>query len=191
MRSFLFFPASLLLIVACSHTQPPPPAPAAIVIEEAPAPAAPPPPAPELAVVVVAPPLTSASVYFDYDTSDLTTEARAALQAFVDQAQVHPDQGVRIEGNCDERGTREYNIALGQKRADAAKKYLADLGLDAARITTVSYGEERPRASGHDEAAWKENRRADLIPGSKNAVDRTVASDGTADAGQLIVSPKK
>jgi peptidoglycan-associated lipoprotein len=179
MRSFLLFPATLLLLVACSHAQSPPPsAPAAIVIEETPAPA--PARAPEPVVVVVAPPpLTSASVYFDYDTSELTTEARSALQAFVDEAQLHPDQSVRIEGNCDERGTREYNIALGQQRADVAKKYLKDLGLDAARITTISYGKERPRATGHDEPAWKENRRADLTPVSSDPADKTVASEGS------------
>jgi peptidoglycan-associated lipoprotein len=71
---------------------------------------------------------------------------------------------VRIEGNCDERGTADYNLALGQHRADAAKMYLEALGLDASRIVTVSNGEEKPRELGHDERAWKENRRADLIP---------------------------
>src|SRR2546422_301333 len=81
---------------------------------------------------------------------------------------------IRIEGNCDERGSREYNLALGQRRADAAKKYLTDLGLAADRITTISYGKERPRAPGHDEEAWKENRRDDLVPSSqtRNAVSQ-------------------
>jgi len=64
----------------------------------------------------------------------------------------------------DERGTREYNLALGQRRADGARKYLENLGMESARISTVSYGNERPRATGHNEAAWKQNRRDDLIP---------------------------
>jgi len=67
---------------------------------------------------------------------------------------------VTIEGHCDERGTRDYNIALGERRANAAKNYLASLGIDAGRITTVSYGKERPAALGSDEAAWAQNRRA-------------------------------
>src|SRR5256885_14347426 len=165
MRTIPFVSACLLLLVACSHAQPPPaPAPAKIVAAEPPPPPAPepvaPPPPPETAPV---------SVYFDYDASELSEATRAALQAFFDQAQKRPDQSIRIEGNCDERGTREYNLALGQRRADAAKKYLTDLGLDESRITTVSYGKEHPRALGQDEAAWRENRRDDLSPASAQA----------------------
>jgi len=104
------------------------------------------------------------SVYFDYDTSELSPETRTVLQSFFDQARQRPDQDVRIEGNCDERGSREYNLALGQRRADAARNHLENLGLDPGRITTISNGKERPRASGHDEAAWRENRRDDLVP---------------------------
>jgi peptidoglycan-associated lipoprotein len=121
-----------------------------------------PPPTP--VATPVAPQLTTVSVYFDYDSSELLPEVRALLEAFVDQAQKQPDQQIRIEGNCDERGSREYNVALGQRRADAAKKYLTNLGLSADRITTISYGKERPRAVGHDEEAWKENRRDDVVP---------------------------
>ncbi|HYS08055.1 MAG TPA: peptidoglycan-associated lipoprotein Pal [Myxococcales bacterium] len=159
---FVLVAVPLVAFVACSHAQPapvaapaPPPAPSVQVIAE-------PPPAPVAAPV--APPLTNVSVYFDYDSSELSPEVRAVLEAFFDQAQKHPDQRIRIEGNCDERGSREYNVALGQRRADAAKKYLTNLGLPADRITTISYGKERPRAAGHDEEAWKENRRDDLVP---------------------------
>src|SRR5262249_12187276 len=146
---------------ACSHAQPPPaPPPAKIVAAEPPPP---PPPAPP-----VAPPppaeIAPSSVYFDYDASTLSSETRSALQSFFDQAHKRSDQDIRIEGNCDGRGRREYNVALGQRRAEAAKKYLQDLGLDGSRVTTISNGKERPRVTGHDEEAWKQNRRDDLIP---------------------------
>lgn len=74
----------------------------------------------------------------------------------------HPDQRVRVEGNCDERGSNEYNLALGLRRADAVKKLLVLGGAHESQIMTVSYGEERPLALGHDESAWQQNRRADL-----------------------------
>jgi len=166
MRFLPWLSALLLLLAACSHAQSAP-APAVAQVVAEPAPPAPPAAAPE--PVAARPPseLLPVSTYFDYDTSELTPAARAALQDFFDQAQARPDQDVRIEGNCDERGTTEYNLALGQRRADAAKKYLEDLGLDPARVSTISNGKERPRATGSDEAAWKENRRDDLIPTSK------------------------
>ena len=158
----------LLLVVACSHAQPaPPPAAAENVSPPTPAPA--PAPEPVATPVAPAPIFVSASVYFDYDSSDLTPATRDVLQVVFQQAQKQPDRDIRIEGNCDERGTREYNLALGQRRADAAKKYLTDLGLDESRITTVSYGKEHPRALGQDEAAWRENRRDDLSPASAQA----------------------
>ncbi len=164
MRSLGSLSALLLALAACSHAQPPPTPPPAQAI------AAPPPPAPAPASVAALPPpeVAPASIYFDYDTSELFPASRAVLQDFLDQARARPDQSVRIEGNCDERGSREYNLALGQRRAEAARKYLENLGMDTSRITTVSNGKERPRASGSDEAAWKENRRDDLIPTSGN-----------------------
>jgi peptidoglycan-associated lipoprotein len=165
----------LLLVVACSHAQPaPPPAAAENVTPPAPAPA----PAPEPVATPVAPPpnLAPASVYFDYDSSDLTPPTREVLQAVFQQAQNQPDRDIRIEGNCDERGTREYNLALGQRRADAAKQYLLNLGLDGSRITTISYGKERPRVVGNDEASWAENRRDDLVPVSSELREVSQAS---------------
>jgi len=156
---------SLLLLVACSHAQPAPvpvPSPAPVVAESAPAPEPAPPPEP---VAVTAPPeIETVSLFFSYDDSDLSPATRTALQDFFQRLQTQPDQDVRIEGNCDERGTTEYNLALGQRRADAAKKYLQNLGMDPARITAVSNGKERPVAGGHEEAAWQQNRRDDLIP---------------------------
>ena len=104
------------------------------------------------------------SIYFEFDSAELSSDSRNALQSFFDGAQKRPDTRVRIEGNCDERGTREYNLALGQRRADAARIYLVQLGLDASRISSVSYGKKRPRAMGHDPESWRENRRDDLVP---------------------------
>jgi peptidoglycan-associated lipoprotein len=108
--------------------------------------------------------IVATSVYFAFDSSELSPDTRAALQTLFDQARQRADQDLRIEGNCDERGTREYNLALGQRRADAAKNYLVGLGLDASHITAISNGKERPRALGDDEAAWSQNRRDDLMP---------------------------
>jgi len=175
MRSvrILAVPLLLLVVVACSHAQPaPPPAAAENVSQPAPA------PAPEPVATPVAPPpdIAAASVYFDYDSSDLTPATRDVLQALFQQAQKQPDRDIRVEGNCDERGTREYNLALGQRRADAARQYLVNLGLDGSRITTISYGKERPRALGDDEAGWKENRRDDLVPVSSESREVSQAS---------------
>jgi peptidoglycan-associated lipoprotein len=103
------------------------------------------------------------TVYFDYDKSDLSDATRATLQANADWLTANPKHVVRIEGNCDERGTVEYNLALGQRRAASVKEYLAGLGVDASRLKTVSYGKERPADPGHDDAARARNRRADFV----------------------------
>jgi peptidoglycan-associated lipoprotein len=101
----------------------------------------------------------SEKIYFDYDKADLKPEAQAVLQSKAKFLDANSSYSVTIEGNCDERGTNEYNLALGERRADAAKKYLASLGISEGRITTVSYGEEKPVAAGKDESAWSQNRR--------------------------------
>jgi len=100
------------------------------------------------------------NIYFGFDQYSLTEEARATLKKHADWLRANRGALMRIEGHCDERGTNEYNLALGQRRADAAKKYLVGLGVDSKRMTTVSYGEEKPLDPGHDEAAWAKNRRA-------------------------------
>jgi peptidoglycan-associated lipoprotein len=87
----------------------------------------------------------------------------AALRAQAQWLQRYPQVRATIEGHCDERGTREYNLALGERRANAAKNYLVSLGVDASRITVVSYGKERPKAMGSNESAWAQNRRAATI----------------------------
>jgi peptidoglycan-associated lipoprotein len=100
-------------------------------------------------------------VFFGYDRYDLTPEAQALLQAQVAWLQTYPQYQIVVEGHCDERGTREYNLALGERRANAAANYMVALGLDPNRIVQViSYGKERPAVLGSDEIAWAQNRRA-------------------------------
>jgi peptidoglycan-associated lipoprotein len=99
-------------------------------------------------------------VFFDFDRHDLSAEARATLQKQALWLRRFPGVSIAIEGHCDERGTREYNLALGERRANAVREYLRALGVEAARMKTISYGKERPVAPGSNEDAWKQNRRA-------------------------------
>jgi peptidoglycan-associated lipoprotein len=101
-------------------------------------------------------------VYFEFDKSNLTAESRASLEHNAAVLKEHSDIRVLIEGHCDERGTIEYNLALGERRALAARNYLINLGIDPDRLATISYGEERPADLGHDEEAWGKNRRDDF-----------------------------
>jgi peptidoglycan-associated lipoprotein len=99
-------------------------------------------------------------IYFDTDRYNIDSADIAALQTQAQYLSQYPQISITIEGHCDERGTREYNLALGERRANAAKNYLVSLGVPATRIRTVSYGKERPVALGSNEAAWAQNRRA-------------------------------
>ena len=99
-------------------------------------------------------------IYFDTDRYNIDSEDVAALQGQAQWLMRYPNKRASIEGHSDERGTREYNLALGERRANAAKNYLISLGVDAGRLATVSYGKERPVALGSDEASWAKNRRA-------------------------------
>ncbi len=103
------------------------------------------------------------AIYFDFDKYDLRPESRATLKKNADWLTRNPDRKVVIEGNCDERGTNEYNMALGQRRAEAAAKYLNTLGVSAGRISTISYGEDRPVCKESTEECWARNRRDDFI----------------------------
>ena len=103
------------------------------------------------------------SVYFEFDKYDLGSDARSTLATNAQWLKSHPDIKIRVEGNCDERGTVEYNLALGEKRANAVKDYYVSLGIPAGRIQTVSYGKERPLDPGHNEEAWAKNRRSDTV----------------------------
>jgi peptidoglycan-associated lipoprotein len=98
-------------------------------------------------------------VFFDFDSAELDSTDRATLQQQVTWLNKFPNLRITVEGHCDERGTREYNLALGERRAAAVKNYLVALGVSASRIDTISYGKERPVAFGSNEAAWAQNRR--------------------------------
>ena len=102
-------------------------------------------------------------VYFGYDSSELDSDALELLQDQVAWLKQHSDVSVTIEGHCDERGTREYNLALGEKRAQAVKNYLLSLGIDSGRVSTISYGKERPAVVGSHDGAWSQNRRSVTI----------------------------
>jgi peptidoglycan-associated lipoprotein len=102
-------------------------------------------------------------VFFEFDKSDLSSTARRKLENNARQLKDAMSYSITIEGHCDERGTNAYNLALGERRAKATASFLASLGVASSRIKTVSYGEERPFATGHDESAWAQNRRAHFV----------------------------
>jgi peptidoglycan-associated lipoprotein len=102
-------------------------------------------------------------VYFDFDRAFIRDDARSVMKANAQWLKANPKTKVRIEGNCDDRGTKEYNQALGQRRASSAKKYLTDLGIAAKRISLISYGKEKPVCTEQTEECWQKNRRDDLV----------------------------
>ncbi|QDH17291.1 peptidoglycan-associated lipoprotein Pal [Swingsia samuiensis] len=99
-------------------------------------------------------------IFYELNVSHLSSDARATLDKQVAWLQKYPQVSVQIAGNCDDRGTEEYNIALGQRRANAARDYLVAKGISASRITTISYGKDRPTADGDDDSSWSQNRNA-------------------------------
>jgi len=139
----------------------PPPAPEVT----APAPAPAPPPAPEATPEEPAKTVQDqiADVFYDYDSAELSAAAQTTLDANAKVLNDNAGASVAIEGHCDERGTVEYNLALGDRRAQAAKDYLVRFGIATGRVSTISYGEERPFATGTDESAWAQNRRAHFV----------------------------
>lgn len=104
-----------------------------------------------------------ASIYFDFDKAVIKDDAKATLDKHAQWMKFNTVATVVIEGHCDERGTAEYNLALGQRRADAAAKYLTSLGVSKDRLKTISYGKEKPVDTGHNEAAWSKNRRDEFV----------------------------
>ncbi len=102
-------------------------------------------------------------VFYEFDSSDLSVEAQQQLKDNASWLESNPQKGTTIEGHCDSRGTSEYNIALGERRSASAKEYLVRLGIASSRLETVSYGEERPFASGENDEAWAKNRRAHFV----------------------------
>ena len=102
------------------------------------------------------------SIYFDFDSSNIQSGATSTLKSNAEYMKKHGKKNLAISGHCDERGTAEYNIALGDRRARAAKNFLVNAGVDAGRLSTISYGEEKPAANCHDESCWSKNRRDDF-----------------------------
>jgi peptidoglycan-associated lipoprotein len=103
------------------------------------------------------------TVYFGFDSSNLESDTKTALKANADFLKSNSNVDVQVEGHCDERGGRQYNLALGERRAKAVRDYLVALGVKSKRISTISYGSERPKAEGQDESAWSQNRRANFV----------------------------
>jgi peptidoglycan-associated lipoprotein len=171
MRSihFAMMGAAVTLATACaSQPEPEPtPAPTAPVTEARPAPTPPPtPPRPTGPTAGSSADFLSKvtdRVCFDYDQHTLDDADRASLQAQAAWLKQYPSVAVQIAGNADERGTREYNLALGARRAESVSSYLGSLGVDASRISTISYGKDRPIDPGNNEAAWAKNRNSHTI----------------------------
>jgi len=107
--------------------------------------------------------LAKRSVYFDFNSYTVKPEYQSLLENHAKYLESHPNRKITIQGNTDERGSAEYNLALGQKRAEAVRKSLALLGVSDSQMEAVSFGKEKPKAQGHDEAAWAQNRRADIV----------------------------
>lgn len=158
----------LNLLAACATQKPketaaePAAAPAAAAVEAKTAPA--PAPAPVATDPLNDPNslLAKRSTYYPFDVAVVQDADKPVVAAHAQYLASHPARSVRLEGNCDERGSNEYNLGLGQRRAEGVKKMLLAGGVKASQIETVSYGEEKPKAACHDEKCWKENRRTDL-----------------------------
>jgi peptidoglycan-associated lipoprotein len=171
MRKLLITATLAVLLAGCASEPKAPPAP----VEDRAAPTAPvPPPPPSTAPTTQAPIagnplrdpnniLSKRSVYFDYDSFVVKEEFRPLVTAHARYLSANHGAHITIQGNADERGSSEYNLALGQKRADAVKRTLSLLGVPDAQVETISFGKEKPKNPGHDEAAWAENRRADIV----------------------------
>lgn len=166
--------AAALLVASCSPKPPaqvaapaPTPTPTVVRLEPTPAPTPVPPRVTEDVLPTSVDEINRRGylkdAFFEFDKYAIEPAERDALARDANWLKAHPTVRARIEGHCDERGTAAYNMALGERRAAAAKEYLASLGVDASRLTTISYGKERPFSTGHDEAAWAQNRRAHFV----------------------------
>ena len=160
MIALLLVIPGLLFTVGCQKK--------AVSQAKAPAPAAAPAPAPAPKAAPMAPPpsgwnITQNNIYYEFDKSTLTPMAQDTLMRHAAWLRENADVTVTIEGHADERGTNEYNLALGDRRADSAKAFLVDLGIASSRLTTISYGEERPLCMQQNEECWTKNRRGHFI----------------------------
>jgi len=172
----LFVAASAVLAGCASTPVAPPPAPAPAPMAAPPAPAPAPAPVAQSHVEPVALPAyldpnnaisKERSVFFDYDVFTIKDDYRPLIERQGKYLASMPQLSIKVEGNADERGSPEYNLSLGQKRADSVVKALEVYGVKSTQLEAVSWGEEKPRSAGHDEAAWAENRRVDLTYPSK------------------------
>ena len=156
--------AATLAAVGCSSskkvgTAPPPPPSSDQTETEAP----PPPPPPSSSGEATEEKTTLRDAFFDFDDASLRSDAKTTLENNARYLESHGSAKAVVEGHCDERGSVEYNLALGERRAKAAKEFLVSYGIAAVRLTTISYGKERPFDSGHDEDSWAKNRRAHFV----------------------------
>ena len=173
-----------VVVAACKKGGPPPvarPMPPPLVDPTAGGPNNPPPPPRPINEPVIVPPMPAEDtigskslddlnrdsplrpLFFELDSSEVSAAGQQVLQANVAVLKKYPNMQITIEGHCDERGTAEYNLALGERRALAAKNYLVSLGIAAEKVKTVSYGKEFPFDAGHDDGAWQKNRRAHFV----------------------------
>ncbi len=172
-KKLLFFAVTIVLAFAVfgchkKEVQPPPPPPPPAAVEKQAEPA----PVDSAAIrarerarrlAEAKSQISGKVVYFDYDKSDIRPEFRSTLDQIAQTMKDFDELQVRVEGHCDERGTDAYNLALGERRANAARQYLVDSGISAGRIELKSWGEERPADAEHNEAAWEKNRRGEFI----------------------------
>jgi peptidoglycan-associated lipoprotein len=174
--TFAGLSGAALMMAACTKAPPPPPPePPPPAFEEPVAPPVVATPTPAAPVVVDTMPAYRArvqarigevfrTIYFAFDQSSLTEEGKATAEAVGQLMKEAPGITVRIEGHADERGTNEYNLALGERRAQAVQQYLSSYGVEASRVSVLSYGEEKPSIEGGNESSWSKNRRAELVP---------------------------
>ncbi len=165
MKKALFSALTLALLYGCASTPVEPEKPAEPSVQTPAAPAAPP-----LAARPVQPApvdLSKRSVFYDYDKYDIKDEYRPVLQVHGKYLAENRGKKMLVQGNCDERGSREYNIALGQRRAEGVKRMLVLMGATEAQVEPVSLGEEKPRCVDHNEGCWSQNRRSDMLYGGE------------------------
>jgi peptidoglycan-associated lipoprotein len=170
LRNHIVLPTLALLALGCAHQEvKPTPAPTSKAAPAAPTAAVAEAPTPVAPAAETRPTLTP--IYFEFDRADLHADDTQILATLGEYLLAHTEGLLTIAGHCDERGTIEYNIALGDRRAVAARDYLVRLGIDASRVKTISYGEAKPADEGHDEAAWAKNRRDEFQVERKQRAD--------------------
>lgn len=172
-KKYLILPLSAILIsmaIGCHKKEapPPPPPPPPPVVEKKPEP----PKVDSTAIKArmraealqrAKSEIRQSMIYFDYDKSDIKPEYRSVLMSIVEKMKEYSEIRIQIDGHCDERGTAAYNLALGERRANSAKKFIMDAGISGSRVETKSWGEEKPAMAGHNEAAWSKNRRDEFM----------------------------